>query len=119
MVESTEFTLEEIVDFGTSRIIYFDEDHDAIKSVVEEIYFKSGSIVPDISPILKSISTRTFTKKGNYYISLLGDTKTREVFLFVCKDEIKRTSSIKVSLKGLSYKPKWFGILGYSVVASN
>ena len=104
-----------MVSVNKFKIIDFNLDHGRIIDSVNGIYSSLNLRKPEIESIMKSISSATFTKKGEYYISLLGNVKSGDIGIFVCNGEIKRKASIYVKLPNIKFKPHWFGLLGYQI----
>lgn len=97
-------------------VICFNNNIDDVKDTMELMF---GYLKADIAPvqeIIKSIVTQTFTKKGDYDLTMVGSKATGDVYIFICKSQLNRRSSIVCNLSKFQYRPKWLGLLGYQLV---
>lgn len=110
-------TIDKYLDKNKVVFLLSTTDHDKFKETIDMIY-NAVDVYVDTNLIMNSIAKSTFTKRGSYHLHLVGNKTTNEVLIIIPGDQLRGGKTIYIKLPSISYKGKWFGLLGWKVVSS-
>lgn len=104
------------------RQLYTAADSLELALKLDEIFTRLGIETPP-SEHIKAIRKRTFSRDGTFTYVVVGDPVTRKVFVFVSGKQLNRPVRVTKPRKDILYElpelqlhPRWYGLLGYSII---